>query len=930
MFVYDAMGRLTSQTDWASASVVAYSRTATYNAKNQVVSDDVSAWQGGALYRSLSTYSYGSGASYALGAATQIDTQRWKNGAASEPDTQTINSYQWWDGAVQASTTHDADTGNAYNALWVSTYNYAVIGGQAQLTHVAIVDGRPRTVMFRSDMLGQVIRRDEKDNLAGGDPHEVWYRYSGRQMGYVGNNGFINSDYAQTINQRAGSGGTPGSYADYDLATDPINAYEQGSRGGTYTVQSGDTLQAIAANLWGDSALWYKIAEVNGLVGDETLIEGQLLIIPVGVQTNQNNATTFKPYDPLEVLGNTSPTSPTPPTNKKGCGGIGQVLLAAIAIVVAAYVGPYMAKLFSGFIQGANAGVAGAIAGGTATAAQMSAATTGTWLAAGAGATVGGAAGSIVSQGVGIATGIQEKFSWNAVALSAIGSGVGVGVMKATTGAPAWMQSAAVRAAATDAITQGIGVATGLQKDFSWASVAASGIGAFVAGRVPGGQIVKRGAAALASAAARSLIEGSDFGDNIIAALPSVLALAFMPRGEAAAPSEAPPDPLALQREGVALSYLLPPGAVEPLAAAADASSVSARGDHEFNANGVRLRAGQPSFEELARYVRGEEGYTAYARSDYRLRFDYAGEGDEFVFVRSVAHADNTLSYAVGTEAGPFYPFEFSEAGSSVPELNLTITLELRPEVAIFRSIGEFARHPMTQRAMQMPGFLSMMAFEAVAPRAYENLQQIGAQAGQMWTDHIDRMVAEGRMSRRTGNDVLVGMPTAIAATGAVMGTPGMANEVGVGTRMLATAAERSVGSLSRVQIEILGPESRLGTVGGNVNVRVAPQVRFLRWRRGDAVDKPLPDGSSPSWDTVRSRYWKNRAGAADPNEFSLANRLRMRLGLAPQDFNPRTGLWESRELHHNVGQRLGGSDNPINLREVTPDQHRALDPYRR
>ena len=291
VFVYDAMGRLTSQTDWASASVVAYSRTASYNAKNQVVSDDVSAWQGGALYRSLSTYSYGSGASYALGAVVQIDTQRWKNGAASEPDTQTINSYQWWDGAVQASTTHDADTGNAYNALWVSTYNYAVIGGQAQLSHVAIADGRPRTVMFRSDMLGQVIRRDEKDNLAGGDPHEVWYRYSGRQMGYVGNNGFINSDYAQTINQRAGSGGTPGSYADYDLATDPINAYEQGSRGGTYTVQSGDTLQAIAANLWGDSALWYKIAEVNGLVGDETLVEGQLLIIPVGVQTNQNNAT---------------------------------------------------------------------------------------------------------------------------------------------------------------------------------------------------------------------------------------------------------------------------------------------------------------------------------------------------------------------------------------------------------------------------------------------------------------------------------------------------------------------------------------------------------------------------------------------------------------------------------------------------------------
>jgi hypothetical protein len=58
-------------------------------------------------------------------------------------------------------------------------------------------------------------------------------------MGYTGNNGFINSDYVQTINQRAGSGGTPGSYADYDLAVDPINAYEQGSRGGAYTAATG-------------------------------------------------------------------------------------------------------------------------------------------------------------------------------------------------------------------------------------------------------------------------------------------------------------------------------------------------------------------------------------------------------------------------------------------------------------------------------------------------------------------------------------------------------------------------------------------------------------------------------------------------------------------------------------------------------------------
>jgi LysM repeat protein len=137
-------------------------------------------------------------------------------------------------------------------------------------------------------MLGQVIRREQEGGT--GNTAEVWYRYSGRQMGYAGNNGYINSDYAQTINQRAGSGGTPGSFADFDLAYDPINAYAQGSSGGMYTVQSGDTLASIASALWGDASLWWKLAEVNGLTAESVLAEGQPLIIPVGVQTRKGDA----------------------------------------------------------------------------------------------------------------------------------------------------------------------------------------------------------------------------------------------------------------------------------------------------------------------------------------------------------------------------------------------------------------------------------------------------------------------------------------------------------------------------------------------------------------------------------------------------------------------------------------------------------------
>jgi hypothetical protein len=79
-----------------------------------------------------------------------------------------------------------------------------------------------------------------------------------------------------------------------------------------------------------------------------------------------------------------------------------------------------------------------------------------------------------------------------------------------------------------NAISQGIGVATGLQSRFDFAGVAAAGVGALAGARFGGasriGQVGGIAADALASAATRSVLTGTDFGDNIIAALPDVIA----------------------------------------------------------------------------------------------------------------------------------------------------------------------------------------------------------------------------------------------------------------------------------------------------------------------------------------------------------------------------------------------------------------------
>ena len=103
---------------------------------------------------------------------------------------------------------------------------------------------------------------------------------------------------------------------------------------------TGDTLRLIAQSLWGDSSLWYKLAQANGMNGDETLAAGRVLVIPQNVGSIHHNATTFQPYDPNKAIGDTFPGSveppvqPAPPKGKKGCGIIGQILVAAISVAV--------------------------------------------------------------------------------------------------------------------------------------------------------------------------------------------------------------------------------------------------------------------------------------------------------------------------------------------------------------------------------------------------------------------------------------------------------------------------------------------------------------------------------------------------------------------------------------------------------------------
>ncbi|MGK6321440.1 LysM peptidoglycan-binding domain-containing protein, partial [Sphingomonas sp. DT-204] len=283
------------------------------------------------------------------------------------------------------------------------------------------------------------------------------------------------------------------SVAEFDGAYAAINSYQQGASGGSYMVQAGDTLAGIAAQLWGDANLWYKLAAANGLTGDAPLIEGQGLTVPAGVVRSSNSASTFKPYEVGDAYGDTSPTTPKPKAAKKNnkCGVFGQVLLVAVAVAVSIWAAPAAPSVW----QGAIAGVAG----------------------------------SVASQGVGVVTGIQDKFSLKGVALAGISGGVGAGIGSLgldKIGGSAFLGDVA-RGALGNAATQGIAVATGLRSKFDWAGVAVGGVVGGVTGAVGrefgvqsfaanasagnvAGAALAGTAGALAGAAARSLIKGTD------------------------------------------------------------------------------------------------------------------------------------------------------------------------------------------------------------------------------------------------------------------------------------------------------------------------------------------------------------------------------------------------------------------------------------
>ena len=561
----DLAGRVTRYEELFADQSINVQKDRSWNKDNQLTQEVESTFSQGGTKASLATTTYGLMADGTL-SNTSTTTNKYDptpglpNNGISITVLNTAYAYEWWDSAKQTSITVGANSTDVTTpwAPGYSAFTYDVNG------HVKTATDRnlttPRSFSYWTNAEGQVLQRQE---LIGGtvDPQtgavnltgaaksrdRRYFYFDGKRVGNVGNDGTEREDYAQQLARSANAFEspdnkyrkfTPTNSADFDENYQPINAGFPGAAPGSYTVRAGDTLEGIARSLWGDATLWYLLAEANGLDGQPSapLVANTVIAVPNRVTNVHNTSDTFRPYDPGKAMGDTSPTLPDPlpaPKGKDGgCGGVGKIIVAIVAVVATVFTAGVAAVGIGsslGTIMSAGAGVMGMgggvigsfVAGGMSTGAMI-----GT-------VALAGAAGSVAGQLTGMALGIQDSFSWKGVALGAVGAGVSAGV-------GGWLQggglggmlsgssngAAAGRLAVSNLATQGLSIATGLQKGFDWRGVAASAASGFVS--VSAGAWAQDAGWAMASQRLASSMAGGVVsavvrGGSISRALPGII-----------------------------------------------------------------------------------------------------------------------------------------------------------------------------------------------------------------------------------------------------------------------------------------------------------------------------------------------------------------------------------------------------------------------
>ena len=273
---------------------------------------------------------------------------------------------------------------------------------------------------------------------------------------------------------------------------------------GAYTLQSGDSLESIALQVYGDSSLWYLIADANGLTCGKaetarntgSLHLGQRLTIPPVATGQHHTSQTHKVLGKEYMIGMTAantktPLPPPPPPLPKSHHSLFSKIIVGIIATVATVL---------------TAGIAGALAGMGAAGSSLFALGTSV-LSGGMGSLSGtlaagfasGFMGNIASQGMAKALNMQDDISLKSALVSGLISAATAGVLKGAQRIDAHQslmstlgnksvnsQFNLLSAAETieyNTTSQGVGLMAQQQKKFDWQQL---GVSTLTAGMLGG------------------------------------------------------------------------------------------------------------------------------------------------------------------------------------------------------------------------------------------------------------------------------------------------------------------------------------------------------------------------------------------------------------------------------------------------------------
>lgn len=262
---------------------------------------------------------------------------------------------------------------------------------------------------------------------------------------------------------------------------------------GSYTMQAGETLETVALKVYGDSSLWYLLADANGVtdrnavagVGSQLHV-GQRLIIPAANSSQHNTNSVHKVN--INTVGDTSATTPIPlplPTPKKSHGFFSSLIVAIVATVATVMTAGALGTLFGGEIL---AGIQGLLSTGTSV---LGGGVFGAMGSTSAGL-MAGFTGNIVSQGVANLLDLQKGIQVDTALLAGVGAaatagllgGVGASsrfkelqaVLDGILPSPDFNLATAAQAMAGDAFSQGANLAFNQQSRFNWKELGASSL----------------------------------------------------------------------------------------------------------------------------------------------------------------------------------------------------------------------------------------------------------------------------------------------------------------------------------------------------------------------------------------------------------------------------------------------------------------------